>query len=251
MTEPDYYQILQVPRDASEKLIKEAYHRIARERHPDKGVTLEEIRRLQEEFALVSEAYNVLKDKDRRAEYDARRQKQEIGPAQAQEQPAPPAAAATSTAGASTRVAGAPKGAALRDRIAIARRAYLKGVQLFEAGDFTRAVEFFEAAVKNDDTSADYHVKLGMALMRSHQSLSRAISIIERAIELDPYKAEHRLALGEVYETIGSTSLAIRAYQEILKWDPTNARALERLGTLEGAGRGSLLGRILGKLKRR
>lgn len=244
VAEPDYYKVLQVARDASEKQIKEAYHRVARERHPDKGVTLDEIQRLQQEFALVSAAYNVLKDKDRRAEYDARLQKDEATRAQTGEQPA-----TSGTAAASAMTA--TKVASLRDRVAIAKRAYAKGVQMLEANDFARAAEFFDAAVKNDDANAEYQVKLGLALMRAHQSLNRAVSAIQRAIELDPYKAEHRLALGEVYETIGSTSLAIKAYQDILKWDPTNANALERLEGLGVGGGGSLLSRILGKLKKR
>jgi len=246
--ERNYYQILEVSRDASEKDIKRAYHRLARERHPDKGTTPQQIKHLQEEFALISTAYNVLKDKDKRAEYDTRLQKEETKRAQEGGETAPIRAPA---AGGTTAVA-AGKGAPARERIAIAQRAFAKGTQLFNAGDYVRATEFFEAAIKNNETEALYHVKLGLAVMRSRQGgFNRAVSAIQRAIELDPYNVDHRLALGEIYETVGSTSLAIKAYQDLLKWDATNAKAIERLVAL-GAGTGqSFFSKIIGRLKRR
>jgi len=256
--ETDYYQILKVPRDAQEKDIKRAYHRLARERHPDKGTTPEEIQRLQEEFALISTAYNALKDKEKRADYDSRLQKDAAKQARREDEPTvkpmvvvPSASAASPSAPSAQAGAAAKAGATPRDRTAIAQRAYSRGIQMFNLGDYARAGEFFDAAIKNDDTDATYHVKLGLSLMRSHQGFNRAVGAIQRAIELDPYNTDHRMALGEIYETVGSTSLAIKTYEEILKWDATNARALDRLKML-GAGHGqSFIQKILGKLKRR
>ena len=240
--ERDYYQILEVARDASEKDINRAYHRLARERHPDKGTTPEQVHLLQEGFALISTAYNTLKDKDKRAEYDTRLRKEEGRRTQEGDQtPSAGPTAVAAGAGTMPAAASAAKGGSSRERVAIAQRAYAKGVQLFNAGDYTRACEFFDAAIKNNDADAMYHAKLGLSLMRSHQGFSRAVSAIQRAVELDPYNVDHRLALGEIYETVGSTSLAIKAYQDLLKWDTTNARALERLTALgAGAGRSPL-----------
>jgi len=241
--ERDYYQILEISRDASEKEIKRAYHRLARERHPDKGATPEQVGRLQEEFALISTAYNVLKDSQKRTEYDARLRKEEVKrAAEGGKVPGKTAAVAASAAA---------KGAITRERVGIAQRAYTKGMQLLVAGDYARASEFLEAAVKNDDGEAVYHAKLGMALMRSHQGFSRAVTAIRRAIELDPYNVEHRLTLGETYEVVGSRSLAIKTYQEILKWDSTNTQAFERLRALGAAPGQSLLDKVLRKLGRR
>ena len=62
----DYYQILGVDVDADSKAIKSAYRRLARKYHPD--VSAEE--NAESQFKEVSEAYEVLKDKDKRAEYD-------------------------------------------------------------------------------------------------------------------------------------------------------------------------------------
>ncbi|WP_025732231.1 DnaJ C-terminal domain-containing protein [Carnimonas nigrificans] len=66
----DYYAILDVPADADAKAIKSAYRRLARKYHPD--VSKEE--NAEERFKEVGEAYEVLGDKEKRAEYDQLRQ---------------------------------------------------------------------------------------------------------------------------------------------------------------------------------
>ncbi len=62
----DYYQILGVARDASAEDIKKAYRRLARKYHPD--VSKES--RAEERFKEVAEAYEVLRDAEKRAAYD-------------------------------------------------------------------------------------------------------------------------------------------------------------------------------------
>ncbi|HWO07220.1 MAG TPA: molecular chaperone DnaJ [Candidatus Paceibacterota bacterium] len=60
----DYYQILGVTRDASEEDIKKAFRSLAHKYHPDKKGGDEQ------KFKEVSEAYAVLSDKKKRAQYD-------------------------------------------------------------------------------------------------------------------------------------------------------------------------------------
>jgi molecular chaperone DnaJ len=68
--EKDYYTTLGVPKDAKADEIKKAYRKLARQYHPDanKGETVAEDR-----FKEISEAYDVLSDTKRRAEYDEAR----------------------------------------------------------------------------------------------------------------------------------------------------------------------------------
>jgi molecular chaperone DnaJ len=63
----DYYEVLGVPRTASDKEIKAAYRKLARKYHPDvnKGDSAAE-----EKFKEVAEAFAVLSDKGKRANYD-------------------------------------------------------------------------------------------------------------------------------------------------------------------------------------
>jgi curved DNA-binding protein len=62
----DYYEILGVEPGAGETEIKTAYRRLARKYHPD--VSRE--KGAEERFKAVNEAYEVLRDKDKRAAYD-------------------------------------------------------------------------------------------------------------------------------------------------------------------------------------
>jgi molecular chaperone DnaJ len=64
MAEKDYYEILGVPRDASEEEIKKAFRRLAHKYHPDKEGGDEK------KFKEINEAYQVLSDKNKRAQYD-------------------------------------------------------------------------------------------------------------------------------------------------------------------------------------
>ena len=70
--EKDYYRTLGVPKDASADAIKKAYRKLARTHHPDaKGGTGGGPD--EERFKEISEAYDVLSDPKRRAEYDEAR----------------------------------------------------------------------------------------------------------------------------------------------------------------------------------
>jgi curved DNA-binding protein len=66
----DYYKILGVAPGADLKAIKTAYRKLARKFHPD----VSEAKDAEEKFKEVAEAYAVLKDTDKRAEYDEIRQ---------------------------------------------------------------------------------------------------------------------------------------------------------------------------------
>ena len=59
----DYYQILGVQKNASQEEIKKAYYKLAHRYHPDKGGD-------EKKFKEINEAYQVLSDKEKRAQYD-------------------------------------------------------------------------------------------------------------------------------------------------------------------------------------
>uniref|UniRef100_A0A4W4H9Z3 DnaJ heat shock protein family (Hsp40) member A3a n=1 Tax=Electrophorus electricus TaxID=8005 RepID=A0A4W4H9Z3_ELEEL len=63
----DFYQILGVPRAASQKEIKKAYYQLAKKYHPD---TNKDDPQAKEKFAELAEAYEVLSDEVKRKQYD-------------------------------------------------------------------------------------------------------------------------------------------------------------------------------------
>jgi molecular chaperone DnaJ len=60
----NYYEVLGVPREASQQEIRNAYRRLAKERHPDHSSGS------AEEFSLLQEAHAVLSDRERRRQHD-------------------------------------------------------------------------------------------------------------------------------------------------------------------------------------
>jgi molecular chaperone DnaJ len=60
----NYYDVLGVPREASQEEIRNAYRRLAKDRHPDR------VGGSAEEFSLLQEAHAVLSDPNRRRQHD-------------------------------------------------------------------------------------------------------------------------------------------------------------------------------------
>ena len=67
MAKRDYYEVLGVPKDASEDQIKSAYKKLALKFHPDKNPG---DKGAEEKFKEAAEAYDVLRDPEKRPQYD-------------------------------------------------------------------------------------------------------------------------------------------------------------------------------------
>ncbi|MEM4364638.1 MAG: molecular chaperone DnaJ [Candidatus Nitrosocaldus sp.] len=65
-SKPDYYEVLGVSRNATKEEIKQAYRRLALKYHPDRNKSPD----AEEKFKLISEAYAVLSDDEKRKLYD-------------------------------------------------------------------------------------------------------------------------------------------------------------------------------------
>jgi DnaJ-class molecular chaperone len=59
----NYYEALGITKSASQEEIKKAFHKLAHKYHPDKGGD-------EKKFKEINEAYQVLSDKSKRAQYD-------------------------------------------------------------------------------------------------------------------------------------------------------------------------------------
>jgi len=72
------YEILGVAKDAGSAAIKAAYRKLAQQHHPDKGGD-------KDRFQAIQQAYEVLSDDERRADYDATGEVRQQGPTLRQE----------------------------------------------------------------------------------------------------------------------------------------------------------------------
>jgi len=69
MPRRDYYEILGVKREASEDQIRAAYRKLARKHHPDVNPG---DKKAEDRFKEIAEAYAVLGNAEKRADYDRR-----------------------------------------------------------------------------------------------------------------------------------------------------------------------------------
>ncbi len=72
----DFYKVLGVSKEATDDEITKAYRKLARKYHPDLNKTKE----AEEKFKDISEAYDVLNNKESRQKYDAAGSSRRISP---------------------------------------------------------------------------------------------------------------------------------------------------------------------------
>ena len=68
MSKRDYYEVLGVPKDAGDAEIKKAFKKLALKYHPDRNP--DNPKAAEEKFKEINEAYSVLSNKQKRAQYD-------------------------------------------------------------------------------------------------------------------------------------------------------------------------------------
>ncbi|SQC01636.1 Heat shock protein J [Mobiluncus curtisii] len=73
----DYYAVLGVSKDVTDKDLKKAYRKLARQYHPDQNPG---DKAAEEKFKEIGEAYSVLSDSEQRQKYDALRAMVSGGP---------------------------------------------------------------------------------------------------------------------------------------------------------------------------
>src|SRR5512140_1947227 len=156
----DFYGRLGVGPAASGAEIRQAYLRLARDRHPDRFTDPGEKRRAESEFQEITTAFNTLVNPHSRQEYDTERQRP---------RPSTP------------------------DELA--RDAFERARPLLEAGQLEEAVALLRAAAHQAPAEARYHAALGRALARLPGRAHEAVAALERATQLDPRDA---LALADL-----------------------------------------------------
>lgn len=185
----DYYQLLGVAPSASVAEIRQAYARIAREKHPDRFTDPVEKQRAQSAFQDVTTAFNALMNPRSRQEYDDSRHKPQ--PRTPQE---------------------------------VASAAFESAQPLVEAGQFEEAVTLLRTAVHHAPEEAAYHAALGRVLARFPPAAREAVQVLERATQLAPRSAAAFADLATVLARQGLKLRAQKAMDTALRLAPHDAR---------------------------
>jgi curved DNA-binding protein CbpA len=180
----DIYALMGIDRVADSATIRNAYFGLAKVLHPDvlnRQELGEEAPKAVQLFKAVSEAYSILSDRRRKADYDARHSNRPTHEDKVQ-----------------------------RDSASGARIYFHKGALLLQRRAYDEAEACFRNAVSMDATQPRYVASLGYALLNNEtlperRRLEEARSLFERAIELSKGEdAEAYYYLALYYKYVGN-----------------------------------------------
>src|SRR5574340_452335 len=174
----DYYELLGVAPTASASEIRQAYLKLARDKHPDRYGDPAEKQRAQALFQDITTAFNTLLNPRHRQEYDESRGKTRPGtPAE------------------------------------IAAEALARGRALLEAGQLDEALVLLRTAVYHAPQDGAGHAALGRALADVPSAAREAVQALERATQLAPSNAAAYLDLAAILSRQGMKLRAQKALE--------------------------------------
>jgi hypothetical protein len=211
----NFFELLEVGRDATPQEIKIGYFRLAKQFHPDRflsGDARAMRRRAETVFERISEAYDALRTEDRRLEY--------------------------------VRLLGDERVRGDRRRAQMVSQAdgqFRVAEDLMAQGDFARAEEYIRRAIDLFGDDADYHAALGWATFQQGRDakatvLPAAMKHLLKALAIKPDCERAHLCLGRIYESQGQREDAIRHFQKVLDSRPRHIEASAALARLRAAG---------------
>ena len=110
------------------------------------------------------------------------------------------------------------------------------GALLVREERYDEAIDALDSGMPLDDTNADAHYWLGVALhYRTFEDTSRAVSELERSVALDPEAPENYYQLALAYtnrDWPDDAFKAIQAYQRVVALDPDQIEAYYHMGQL-------------------
>lgn len=220
----NYYQILDMDRDASQKDIKKAYFDMARKYHPDRferDLPKETREMIEEVFGHITTAFQTLSNEKEKQDYDA-----ELD---------------------------APTKPDRKELDNMAETKFRQGKSLFSRGKYEAALVSFEEAIRLKSSKASYFVHLAKAEAKVPSFHEKAEEDFLKALELEPWNVEGFIALGEFYEGEGLSVKAKRHFKKALDIDPDNETALKALDLDKAADKKKGLKKIiaLGKKKKK
>ena len=199
------YQILELNESADMEEIKKNYYRLAKEFHPDRhfGASSDALKdKLNAIFAAINDANRVLSSPVEKARYDG------------------------------TLSVAPPK--PRTDHREAARAKFQEGKSALGKGLYEDAAVLFGQAVYLDKSVASYHFCLGTAYAKQNK-YHEAVAAINAALEIEPRNADYIAELGHLFLRLGFKSRARSILEKAIRLDPSNKRALDGLAAVQFA----------------
>jgi tetratricopeptide (TPR) repeat protein len=204
LPELNYYQILNVPKTATESDIKKAYFQLARRFHPDRfdrSLPASYRTQIEDVFDKITKAYRTLTSQGGRHDYDGKMTKG------ADEKP--------------------------RDSQAKADTKFRQAKTLYGQGRYQDAVVLLEEVLRLNKLKGGYYLLIAMAESRLPEYSKKAEEHFLKAIELEPWNPEGFVGLGILYKKEGLLTKAMRQFHRALELDGEHEIARSELATLE------------------
>ncbi len=220
----NYYQILNIARDATHKEIKNSYFEMARKYHPDRfdrELPQDSREMIEEVFGHITRAFQTLNNEKEKQDYDTKLDE--------------------------------PEGL---DRKTLEQKAdgkFIQGKSLYNREKYEEALVCFEEAIRIKSNKANYFLFLAKTESKVPSFHEKAEEDFHKALELEPWNVECFVALGEFYNQEGLSVKAQRQFKKALDIDPENEIALKALGLTGTPGKKKGLKGILslGKKKKK
>ena len=228
----DHFQVLGVSRGAPVQAVRNAFYELAKRLHPDRlrvfGIA--DSGAAQRLFASINQAFTVLSNPAKRAEYE---NLLGMGAAKARETEE------------------------IAMRVIEAEKQFQAGEILSRRNQWPEAMRAFEKAVELNPDEAEHHALLAWATWRSAPDKQGVLAAVkqrfQRAIALSPRSVAAYLYRGRVAMELGDAPLALDCFRKVLEFEPNHneaqlqIRLIENRMNRDGDKKKSLLDRIKGR----
>lgn len=203
------FHVLEIPQDASPDEVKAAYHRLAKQWHPDRYHGAEKVE-AEEKFRQLAEAFSILKDPGKRL---ALMEQMPRTPAPPPPPPPPP----PPTQVAKETGAHSPGERKAEDWAAMAKEA-------LNEGRIDQARALIHYAIRLDEGQASFHLLLATILEQESSDLRAVVKALEAAVRLAPRDADCHLRLAAHFQTLGMAARAQRHLQTAREIAPNHPK---------------------------
>ena len=219
----NHFDMLGVPRSATDAEVKAAYYRLARRMHPDihHDPALADLReQIEALFTQLNVAYDVLSHPQTRAAYAASLDPNSRTPATAPLPQAPPEP--------QTAPALAPA------EVPRAEDIFMRAKECFDDGRHWEAVGLLAETIRFADSGLRprARVLLAQAYLKSPDHARNAEKELLAAYQEDPTNVDACFLLGSIYQTAGLHARAKGMFQKVLELKPGHRKALAALDAL-------------------